>query len=301
MKIEINLDKKYFFIFTLIGLVVIGIIGVVAFNSPLSATASPAAFGHSVDELDWSQIIPATVKAQGFCIGTNCITTWPAGGLWTPGTGGAIYYNDGNVGIGTSTPAYPLSVGGNAYVSGGVGIGGVNPGSSGLRVNGGIAITSGGPLSVESGANSVPGLANWNNLIIGGGGSGKDAVSIVFGDTTGRKLRIGTTGNGISFIPLVTITDQGKLVLRDINYPNPSQQASVKLFAAVGSGSAVTGQQACTAKGGTGSAAVCLSAWYINSLGGVVNAGCAVSPLSEGANGLIRALCTDFGEYNAEL
>ncbi|MBD3333980.1 MAG: hypothetical protein GF355_00520 [Candidatus Eisenbacteria bacterium] len=36
------------------------------------------------------------------------------GGYWQPGTGADIYYNAGNVGIGSSSPAYPLQVGGTA-------------------------------------------------------------------------------------------------------------------------------------------------------------------------------------------
>jgi len=48
------------------------------------------------------------------CIGTNCQTSWPSGGgsLWSQ-SGSNIYYNNGNVGIGTTTSSAKLSVGGD--------------------------------------------------------------------------------------------------------------------------------------------------------------------------------------------
>src|SRR3989338_26652 len=54
--------------------------------------------------------VVGNVKAStGFCIGTSCITSWPAGATsqWTS-AGSNIYYNNGNVGIGTANPAYKL-------------------------------------------------------------------------------------------------------------------------------------------------------------------------------------------------
>ncbi|MGH9584158.1 MAG: hypothetical protein ACRD4O_14615, partial [Bryobacteraceae bacterium] len=36
---------------------------------------------------------------------------------WTTGSGGSIYYNGGNVGIGTTTPANPLTVNGDMDIA----------------------------------------------------------------------------------------------------------------------------------------------------------------------------------------
>ena len=47
----------------------------------------------------------------------SLVTTGSGSGssaLWTNGTGGQIFYNAGNVGIGTTTPNAPLSFGVNA-------------------------------------------------------------------------------------------------------------------------------------------------------------------------------------------
>jgi hypothetical protein len=56
----------------------------------------------------------------GLCIAGSCQTSWAAVGQWTT-TSTGIYYNGGNVGIGTTTPAYPLTVNGQiATLSGGI-------------------------------------------------------------------------------------------------------------------------------------------------------------------------------------
>ena len=54
------------------------------------------------------------VSANQYCfIGGNCISSWPAGvsSQWTS-NGSSIYYNGGNVGIGTANPQHSLSVNG---------------------------------------------------------------------------------------------------------------------------------------------------------------------------------------------
>ena len=51
-----------------------------------------------------------TVNGTGLCIAGDCRASWAAAGsYWAAGTGG-IYYNGGNVGIGTTNPTSPLTV-----------------------------------------------------------------------------------------------------------------------------------------------------------------------------------------------
>ncbi len=77
MKIEVSLRKRYFLGLVLIVLVAMGVVGVVAFNLGVTSTSgNPAAFGHSVDEMDWSATIQKNVSAAGFCLNGVCKTAW---------------------------------------------------------------------------------------------------------------------------------------------------------------------------------------------------------------------------------
>jgi hypothetical protein len=53
-------------------------------------------------------------SSGGLCIAGDCKASWSAvgGSQWSNGTGGAINYNGGNVGVGTATPVYSLDVNG---------------------------------------------------------------------------------------------------------------------------------------------------------------------------------------------
>jgi len=53
------------------------------------------------------------------CVPVICATHWasPLWGQWSSGSGGAIYYNGGNVGIGTASPNQRLQVNGNVLFS----------------------------------------------------------------------------------------------------------------------------------------------------------------------------------------
>jgi len=66
------------------------------------------------------------VNAAGLCIGGDCRTSWPATGGSSPWTvsGTSIHYGSGNVGIGSSSPAFKLDVVGLMNASGGLCIAG---------------------------------------------------------------------------------------------------------------------------------------------------------------------------------
>jgi hypothetical protein len=146
MRFEVNINKKYFIISLVIGLILIGIVGVSAW-----LTSNPPIFGHSPGEIDWSQVIPGNnITANSFCIntttgpscksdwggvgtgittitaGANIIVTSEGAGIvrinatgggggggssqWTGESGGPIYYTGGKVGIGTAAPSAALTI-----------------------------------------------------------------------------------------------------------------------------------------------------------------------------------------------
>lgn len=56
--------------------------------------------------------VNGTASASAYCFsGANCITSWPSGSTsqWTT-SGANIYFNSGNIGIGTTAPAAPLHI-----------------------------------------------------------------------------------------------------------------------------------------------------------------------------------------------
>jgi hypothetical protein len=53
--------------------------------------------------------VVGNVSSTGICLNGVCNTTWPNNSQWIS-TGTALYYNGGNVGIGTSAPGAPLEV-----------------------------------------------------------------------------------------------------------------------------------------------------------------------------------------------
>ena len=63
-----NVEKKYFFGLLVLSLIVLGIVGVVAYG-----TSSPSNFGHSVGEINWDEAIPKLCLGG---LGGNCIISW---------------------------------------------------------------------------------------------------------------------------------------------------------------------------------------------------------------------------------
>ena len=78
MKLTINIKKKHFFGLLALGLIVLGVVGVIASN--------PSVFGHSTGEINWEGSIPK------LCLGGTCITSWAGLG------GGAAITEDLTVG-----------------------------------------------------------------------------------------------------------------------------------------------------------------------------------------------------------
>ena len=92
------------------------------------------------------------IKATEFCLDSGCISTWPTGNgagingtdsLWSTINEG-IYYNGGNIGVGTDNPLSRLSVGSNGFSGVGVytvgtkyGLFAASSGDAGLRARGG--------------------------------------------------------------------------------------------------------------------------------------------------------------------
>ena len=83
MDIHVHIEKRHLYIFSTVIGILIGIFGVMAYNSG-GTGGNPVTFGHSVDEMDWSKQIQSSISIRD-----NIIV-------------------GGNVGIGTTTPAYKL-------------------------------------------------------------------------------------------------------------------------------------------------------------------------------------------------
>ena len=124
-------------------------------------------------------------KDTGISTTTTLVTPW------TENVDGSIYYNDGNVVIGTTNPQVSLDVDGNSNISGIVTIG---AGNTGISINGttGIITSISGLTTVTfvgnltgTASNVIGGIASVSSLSV----SGITTVGVL----TATKIGIGTT------------------------------------------------------------------------------------------------------------
>jgi hypothetical protein len=118
-------------------------------------------------------------SSGGFCIGTDCKTSWAdIGGSsqWSNGTGN-IYYNTGNVGVGTQTPVQKLQVAGAVGATGGLAAG--NSGNGAFLYDDGTKAN----LAAYTGTNARPLNISGQNIIFS------------TGTTYAEKMRIDGLGN----------------------------------------------------------------------------------------------------------
>jgi|SRR3989344_2810666 len=121
--VTINIEKRHLYIFSVVIGILIGVFAVNAFNSPPTWTTPPSNFGHSVDEVDWSQPILANVEIRSPVsidfVKTTGLDTDPMFILWGDTVSGIKadermrVTREGNVGIGISNPTEKLDVNGN--------------------------------------------------------------------------------------------------------------------------------------------------------------------------------------------
>jgi len=116
--LNININFTNRFIYTFVAFILILITGVVVFALTPGEAPSP---GHLVDEFAPPSGCETNQVLQWD--GTNWVCTDFSAGLWTA-IGGNIYYNLGNIGIGTTTPQEKLDVVGNIKASGNINAGG---------------------------------------------------------------------------------------------------------------------------------------------------------------------------------
>ena len=109
VKIVFNVDNKnlYFFLFGIVVIILFGFVMAYNPNFP-SENANPAIFGHSADE-----VLVKVPDSSPSGIRMTLQTAIDGGefGAWRK-NGSIVYYNNGNVGIGTANPSTKLEVNG---------------------------------------------------------------------------------------------------------------------------------------------------------------------------------------------
>ena len=105
---NLKFSKKLIYSFIVMAVLVISIVGVYAYN-----TSNPSVFGHSAGEVEVT-INNVTTTLQ------QAIDNRTIGGAGWEQSGTIVYYNGGNVGIGSATPSQKLYVAGNMQATGAV-------------------------------------------------------------------------------------------------------------------------------------------------------------------------------------
>jgi len=199
--INFNINFTNRFIYTFVAFVFILIIGIGVFAF---GTSDPSTFGHSADE--FAPPVGCLVNQVLQWDGVNWICAGFSSGLWTA-IGSNLYYNLGNIGIGTTTPQEKLDVIGNIKASGTicdgngcVGSGGSGAGMEAFRTLGTFTFTV--PAGVTSVIVEVWGGGGGGGLRDGGsGGYVKGDISVTPGEvisvTVGSE---GSAGSQLTFL-----------------------------------------------------------------------------------------------------
>jgi len=111
LTIKINFSNRWLYTFIVLGILAVVAVGVYAYG-----TSTPSTFGHSIEEIDFSEGM--TISSGGLNVSS-----------------GNLIVSSGRLGVGTQTPSYTLDVLGNSRINGGLGV------SNGITIDaGGIGI-----------------------------------------------------------------------------------------------------------------------------------------------------------------
>lgn len=119
MKLQVNLSKNKILFSILFILILGGFVFAYAFSSS-GTGGTPSVFGHSIDEMDWSKVIPilnaksinaSQTNTSTLCLNGDCKNAWPVS---NPGTNTytCATAQNGNCFVGCPAGSSPVSVSG---------------------------------------------------------------------------------------------------------------------------------------------------------------------------------------------